>query len=701
MNAGMTYYIVVDGWSTSEGDYQINVEEVVPCVYTCQPGQIQECAETADSTHAAEDCNGGCNNEGNGGVISFGHICSGQTICCYGFNYIGPGGSNSRDTDWHLFTMDQPGDVTIDVFSGFPMLYGVVDLDACIAPAFIEWQTAIPCEPSQLIVPGLAAGTYALFSSPVDFSATEPDFGLMSIQYPTSPNPCTCANPEVEPNDDPGFVTQTITPGQVFCGEITCPSDIDYYYMQLPHPSAVRFHLRGDAAAGSCPGGLGLHPSMAILAEDGDPVAFAGDTLNLATEFESDFKFGAYPYIVEVAGANGTIGSYEIEVELIQLDLVALPAPVITLHAESGGVRLRWHSSYLPGEMIRIESAEDLDGPWLEAATVSAIPSSFFQPGSQPFEGTIYLRATALGLREADPFVGSLLGLGRATGPDFAWSEDGDHLVEQVEWAVNEDDQVVFSRVQATGVGNLAGYSIDQDNRQYLGQNLTAISDFSGHWMNIYGRRVLIEHIAFARDSLVGDVGIVDGRGWNEGLDTLMLLGDSPRFLKPNGGGFAGFWAGWGGWPWWDWCPGKCCRLKVIAFCTSAFAVTPACASPALTPCPCDPACWLGCPCPPRVSPAPPLDCCPPAFPCGTCDLISSGGLITYCMCPSDPTIPPSLPPYCMFVPFVKCKTYQCPQWPLACVCEAIPCPFPATWTIVPFVGPAMRAACKRECIEA
>ena len=62
LQAGHTYYVVVDGYATACGDYTLEAGICPPCTLTCQANDSVECAENPDSSHTRLDCDGGCNN---------------------------------------------------------------------------------------------------------------------------------------------------------------------------------------------------------------------------------------------------------------------------------------------------------------------------------------------------------------------------------------------------------------------------------------------------------------------------------------------------------------------------------------------------------------------------------------------------------------------------------------------------------------
>jgi hypothetical protein len=498
--------------------------------------------------------------------------------------------------------------------------------------------------------------------------------------------PCPCGMVEMEPNDHQPAI-QTITLGEELCGAISNPYDVEIIGLSLTSATAVRVTLEGNAGRLPCPGGLGLHPSAQILSEDGTVIAHLGDTTNQATSWTSDFKLGPFNYAVKIGGANNTMGPWILRVDTAVSPTVPPPEPRVTIRADSAGANLYWNGGYLPGEQMIIERSTNFS-TWTPYDTVPAGLCTL-SVSTTPPNPRMFFRLKAQGTRPKDPFIGSVLTLSEAGSlPNDPDTEVGYYQVDAIEWGANGNNEVGIARLLAHGVGASAGEWIDQDNRDLFNQGvLTPITDFTGRKMNIFGREVLVQHIAFARNSQTQVVDIVDGRGLNPGGDSSMFFHDSPAYLTPN----FGVSGPWRGYFWWDWCPGTCCRLKVIAFCRSTgLGWAPACAG---WQCPGDPSCWLGCPCQPIGPPAP---CVPNCTPCA---LVPDPRwpLMRWCMCASQN--PPPRPARCFFQIFVRCKYYECWDTWYDCECPgAPPCPTFPTWTQVPFVNRAMRADCEVDC---
>ena len=174
-NSGMTYFILVHGYSSSVGNFTLDVSEGAPCECSdlCQAGDTPEgepdCYDEYD-----DQFNGGCNTFG---TPAFSDIACGDTICGTAgtFLFTDPvfGLSEYRDTDWYRFTLGTSQIVTWTVTGNFPTLLGIVDTGGIDAgagvTAFYASAVADPCTEGQVSAL-LPAGTWYLFVAPADFS---------------------------------------------------------------------------------------------------------------------------------------------------------------------------------------------------------------------------------------------------------------------------------------------------------------------------------------------------------------------------------------------------------------------------------------------------------------------------------------------------------------------------------------------------
>jgi len=128
--AGNTYYIVVDGYGTSSGDYAIAVDAGPQFVFECPPGAV------AESEACGDDTNGGCNMT----TPAFEPINCGDTVC--GTIWAD---ASTRDTDWFQFEMFQTGPITITGQANFPIVVGFVDTaDCALISALDPYATGVP-----------------------------------------------------------------------------------------------------------------------------------------------------------------------------------------------------------------------------------------------------------------------------------------------------------------------------------------------------------------------------------------------------------------------------------------------------------------------------------------------------------------------------------------------------------------------------
>jgi hypothetical protein len=98
LTAGVTYYIVVDGYGGSCGSYDIQIGGFEPCVVECPAGGIHE-AEPPCVDNYFDNYNGGCNSPGFPFQIIDGDADGCVDLCGKSCTYLYQGLSY-RDTDW-------------------------------------------------------------------------------------------------------------------------------------------------------------------------------------------------------------------------------------------------------------------------------------------------------------------------------------------------------------------------------------------------------------------------------------------------------------------------------------------------------------------------------------------------------------------------------------------------------------------------
>jgi hypothetical protein len=116
ITAGVTYYVVISGYSTACGSYILNVTPVQPCDVVCPAGSQME-GEPACYDGYVDNYNGGCNSTG--WTVVCGDANNQRDVCGLSGTYIYNGGSY-RDTDWYDCT-GIGGTASMDVEAEFAL----------------------------------------------------------------------------------------------------------------------------------------------------------------------------------------------------------------------------------------------------------------------------------------------------------------------------------------------------------------------------------------------------------------------------------------------------------------------------------------------------------------------------------------------------------------------------------------------------
>ncbi len=195
MFAGNTYYIVVDGYSTSCGEYDLQITENVPCIIECPPGAVAE-GEVDCFDGYQDPYNSGCNNTV-GAPVFTAIPCDpsgGVTVCGTYGGYFDPGsGFNYRDTDWYTLDPSANTGSTVWCVTGqYDSFVGYLD-PTCPAVAFIESATPGPCDTTCFNLP---AGELYLFVATAGFGAGS---GACGGAYTMTLDGYACPPVSVEP----------------------------------------------------------------------------------------------------------------------------------------------------------------------------------------------------------------------------------------------------------------------------------------------------------------------------------------------------------------------------------------------------------------------------------------------------------------------------------------------------------------------
>ncbi len=162
--AGVQYYIVVDGYSTANGDYTITVLWHQPCILECPGGDAVAEGEPDLMDGYVDHYNGGCNSAG----FPFQNLIDNNndgalTLCGVSGWYSSPGGAQYRDTDWFILLMgpDLAIDVTLDAEQATYMFE--LSPQDCASVAVAQQATGGPCLEAYMTITGYAHGAAVWF----------------------------------------------------------------------------------------------------------------------------------------------------------------------------------------------------------------------------------------------------------------------------------------------------------------------------------------------------------------------------------------------------------------------------------------------------------------------------------------------------------------------------------------------------------
>jgi hypothetical protein len=141
--AGHTYYLVIDGYGDSCGDYALSVTEYPPCTVQCPAGGVPE-GEPPCQDGYQDDFNGGCIH-GWSPLVPGPGDCT--TICGKACTFVKDGHAY-RDVDYYD-AVASGGTVTATCTAEFPLMLFLVYVPVCSNMQYIT-QTVDECETATL-----------------------------------------------------------------------------------------------------------------------------------------------------------------------------------------------------------------------------------------------------------------------------------------------------------------------------------------------------------------------------------------------------------------------------------------------------------------------------------------------------------------------------------------------------------------------
>ena len=163
LSAGVTYYIVIDGFVNAHGMYIVTMSSSF-------------CADCPDGATLEDEPNCGLGDDGlpddfiNGGCNStepvFSSIADSETVC--GVTASNPD-TGARDTDWYEFVLTEPRIVTWLVTAEFRTLIGIVDnggiADCTDVDCFVTFTETAECQ-ENYVSALLGSGTWWVYVAP-------------------------------------------------------------------------------------------------------------------------------------------------------------------------------------------------------------------------------------------------------------------------------------------------------------------------------------------------------------------------------------------------------------------------------------------------------------------------------------------------------------------------------------------------------
>ena len=175
--AGNTYYIVVDGYGSDCGPYQLDVTTFAPCVVDCPAGALLE-GEPPLVDDYVDNHNGGCNtNPGDPPLQTIEAQADGCATMCAVSGWYFFQGSEYRDTDW--FTVEAlGGDMTYGIEAEYPMFAFVLNTD-CGNIQLLHEVAVGACQPGSVTWNAPAGMMYWLWAGPQAFSGPVNEFSYV------------------------------------------------------------------------------------------------------------------------------------------------------------------------------------------------------------------------------------------------------------------------------------------------------------------------------------------------------------------------------------------------------------------------------------------------------------------------------------------------------------------------------------------
>ena len=171
LNAGETYYFVIDGYGSDSGDYILDIQEFIvppPCILICS-WPLEGEPELMDGYEDA--FNGGCNSpEFNNPFLDLTEVgdWNGNFELCGKSGWYN--GNTTRDTDWMYIMCGELGLVEWTVDAEYPVYGFLLEGDCADGISIGEQITAGPCMPATMTIQGYPGDIFMIWVGPTEYS---------------------------------------------------------------------------------------------------------------------------------------------------------------------------------------------------------------------------------------------------------------------------------------------------------------------------------------------------------------------------------------------------------------------------------------------------------------------------------------------------------------------------------------------------
>ncbi len=155
LNAGTTYYIIIDGYGAASGAYILDIQGFEPCVINCPAGGFPE-GEPPLQDNYVDNWNGGCNTDPGFPFQNLTADESGNLTLCGVSGWYNFQGSQYRDTDWYILTKGPAGSIEVTLDAEIATYMFELSPQDCAAVGVLQQATGGPCLEAFMTIGGYA-----------------------------------------------------------------------------------------------------------------------------------------------------------------------------------------------------------------------------------------------------------------------------------------------------------------------------------------------------------------------------------------------------------------------------------------------------------------------------------------------------------------------------------------------------------------